>query len=192
MSICVHEFHVQFYCDGATINKWVSEKQFNSFLGYPVIDVMSSGPSWHRAPSYLGTMLAFWLQPNNLVSQPPPGSQQLNQAQLSALSSQGHSGAPPGMGAHPMHVQQNTPQHMMNHGVNQGNMQHLMRPPMQGPPSGPPPLTPNQQAHKIEDPLNKAKQFFTALLTMSRNQTPTMFPTAQDLLQQLVVRRDHC
>ena len=40
---------------------------------------------------------------------------------------------------------------------------------------------------KLDDPLSKARQFFNALLTMSKNQSPAMYNTARDLLQQLVV-----
>ncbi|GAU96395.1 hypothetical protein RvY_07848 [Ramazzottius varieornatus] len=50
----------------------------------------------------------------------------------------------------------------------------------------PPPQHQQTGGSRMDDPLNKAKQFFNALLVMSRNQTPTMYQTARDLLQQLV------
>ena len=40
---------------------------------------------------------------------------------------------------------------------------------------------------KTDHPVGKTKQFFTALLTMSAMQNPSMYNTAQDLVQQLVV-----
>ncbi|XP_055352411.1 transcription initiation factor TFIID subunit 4-like [Paramacrobiotus metropolitanus] len=94
-----------------------------------------------------------------------------------ALSS-GASGMPSHPGQ-PMHMRPQSG--MMPHGMPPGAPS--------GPPSGPGPGGGPAGPRPIDDPLKKAQQFFGALLSMSKNQTPSMYPTARDLLQQLVDAR---
>ncbi|OQV12388.1 putative Transcription initiation factor TFIID subunit 4 [Hypsibius exemplaris] len=105
--------------------------------------------------------------PRQHLSQPPGGS--INQGGAIAV--------PPG--------QQGSMQ-MVNHN-NSGHLQMHPSQQQQRPAGAPPSAAPGGPGTTlINDQLNKAKQFFNALLTMTKNQSEDMFRSARTLLQQLV------